>query len=61
MRIINYLKDWKNIATHSAVGIGLLYCLVAAPLEAWQRIAALGGVITFNVGRMHYGKYRSTN
>jgi len=56
-RILDYLKDWKNIATHSAVGIALLYFLIVAPLEAWQRVAALGGVITFNIGRMHYDKY----
>jgi hypothetical protein len=56
-RILNYLKDWKNIATHSAVGITLLYFLIVAPLEVWQRLAALGGVITFNIGRMHYNKF----
>lgn len=54
---MDYLKDWKNIATHSAVGIALLYFLIVAPLEAWQRLAALGGVITFNIGRMHYNKF----
>lgn len=58
MKIINglkkYLTDWKNLLTHSLVGVILLLIALFAPVAPWIRILFLILVVVFNVIRMKY-------
>jgi hypothetical protein len=49
-----YLTDWKNLLTHSVIGIFLLWFAVFAPISPYIRIGVLAAVVTFNVIRMKY-------
>jgi hypothetical protein len=49
-----YLTDWKNILTHSIVGVVILLIALFAPVSPYIRIAFVGGVVAFNVIRMRY-------
>ncbi|WP_292756723.1 hypothetical protein [Methanobacterium sp.] len=50
----NYLTDWKNILTHSIVGVAILLIALFAPVSPYIRIAFVGVVVAFNVLRMRY-------
>ncbi|MCQ2976866.1 MAG: hypothetical protein MJ232_02520 [archaeon] len=54
--IKNYLTDWKNLLTHSLVGIALLLIAIYAPVPVWVRVLFLVIVVMFNVIRMKYFK-----
>ncbi len=49
-----YLTDWKNLLTHSIVGVAILLIAFFAPVSPYIRIAFVGVVVTFNVIRMKY-------
>lgn len=54
--IKKYLTDWKNLLTHTLVGIALLLIALFAPVPPWVRILFLIVVVAFNVIRMKYFK-----
>ncbi len=47
-----YLTDWKNLLTHSIVGVVILLIAFFAPVTPYIRIAFGGVVVAFNVIRM---------
>ncbi len=49
-----YLTDWKNLLTHSIVGVVILLIALFAPVSPYIRIAFVGVVVAFNVIRMRY-------
>jgi hypothetical protein len=49
-----YLTDWKNLLTHSIVGVIILLIALFAPVSPYIRIAFVGVVVAFNVIRMKY-------
>ncbi|MDO5851414.1 MAG: hypothetical protein Q4Q23_02910 [Methanobacteriaceae archaeon] len=51
-----YLTDWKNLLTHSLVGILLLVIAIFAPVNIYFKILFLLCVIGFNIIRMKYFK-----
>lgn len=50
----SYLTDWKNLLTHSLVGVAILLIVLFAPVSPYLRIAFVVVVIAFNVIRMKY-------
>lgn len=50
--IWTYLKDWKNILTHSIVGVLILLTAFYLPLPVIYRIGILVLIIIFNIWRM---------
>ena len=54
--LLAYLKDWKNILSHSLVGIGLVAIAAFSPVSWYHRIAILIGVIGLNTMRMMISK-----
>lgn len=52
----SYLTDWKNLLTHTIIGIVLLWFALFAPISPYIRIGVLGVVLAFNVIRMRYFK-----
>lgn len=50
----NYLTDWKNLLTHSIVGVVILAVALFAPVSPYIRLAFVGLVVAFNVVRMKY-------
>ncbi|KYC44734.1 MAG: hypothetical protein AMQ74_01939 [Candidatus Methanofastidiosum methylothiophilum] len=49
-----YLTDWKNILTHSLVGIGIVILGFFSPIHPHARITLVGSVICLNTIRMKY-------
>lgn len=49
-----YLTDWKNLLTHSIVGVVILLIALFAPVSPYIRIVFVGLVVSFNVIRMRY-------
>lgn len=49
-----YLTDWKNLLTHSIVGVVILAVALFAPVSPYIRMAFVGVVVLFNVVRMKY-------
>jgi hypothetical protein len=56
LALLSYLKDWKNILSHSLVGIGLVAIAAFSPVSWYHRIAILIGVIGLNTMRMMISK-----
>jgi hypothetical protein len=60
MKIINavwtYLKDWKNLLTHSLIGVAILMVAFYMPVAPVFRVFILIVVIGFNVVRMKHAK-----
>lgn len=54
--IWNYLKDWKNLLTHSLVGVGILLIAFFIPVSPIYRVLFLVVVIAFNLIRMNHSK-----
>jgi len=52
--IREYLTDWKNLLTHSLVGVLILAVAVYAPVSPYVRMGFVGCVVGFNVLRMKY-------
>lgn len=51
-----YLTDWKNLLTHSLVGIILVVIALFAPVDIHFKILFLLCVVGFNLIRMKYFK-----
>jgi hypothetical protein len=49
-----YLTDWKNLLTHTVVGVVILAIALFAPVSPYVRLAFVGVVVAFNVIRMKY-------
>lgn len=52
--IKSYLTDWKNLLTHSLVGVLILLIALYAPVSPYVRMGFVGCVVGFNVFRMKY-------
>lgn len=52
----NYLKDWKNLLTHSLIGVGILLVAFYLPVKPIYRILFFVAVVIFNVVRMNLEK-----
>jgi hypothetical protein len=52
----SYLTDWKNLATHAAIGVLLVVVIFVIPIDLIYRIAIFFGVVVFNMARMRYEK-----
>ncbi len=50
----DYLTDWKNLLTHSLVGVAILTIALFAPVSPYIRLAFVILVVVFNVLRMKY-------
>ena len=55
----NYLKDWKNLLTHSLIGVGILLVAFYLPVKPIYRILFFVAVVIFNVVRMKLEKKKS--
>jgi uncharacterized protein involved in exopolysaccharide biosynthesis len=51
-KIWAYLKDWKNLLTHTLVGLGILAIAFYMPVKPIYRIVFLILVVAFNIIRM---------
>jgi hypothetical protein len=52
--IKTYFTDWKNLLTHTLVGIVILLIALFAPVSPYLRIGFVLVVLGFNVVRMRY-------
>ena len=57
--IWNYLKDWKNILSHSIIGVSILLIALYLPIKPIYRISILIVVVIFNVTRMKLAKRKA--
>ena len=51
-----YLTDWRNLLTHSIVGIVLAVLAVWTPIPLHGKISVLSVIVLFNVVRMKRNK-----
>ncbi|MBU0927463.1 MAG: hypothetical protein KKA67_06915 [Spirochaetes bacterium] len=51
-----YLKDWRNLLSHSIVGVALVVIPLALPLPAWGRALAFVALVGLNTLRMTLSK-----
>ena len=56
----SYLTDWKNILTHTIVGVLLVVVILFLPVDPLIRIAIFVVVVVFNGLRMRYEKHSSS-
>lgn len=47
-----YLRDWKNLLTHSLIGVAIVLVAAFLPVRPVVRIALLAVVVGLNVLRM---------
>lgn len=59
--IKNYLTDWKNLLTHTLVGITILLIALYAPVSPYIRLGFVLLAVGFNLFRMEYSKKRKVN
>ncbi|MBI4975999.1 MAG: hypothetical protein HZC28_00860 [Spirochaetes bacterium] len=52
--IIGYLKDWKNLAMHAMIGVGILLVAIFLPVAWYIRVLLLVLIVTFNILRMRH-------
>ena len=57
--IWTYLKDWKNLLSHTLVGILILAIGLALPVKPVYRIIILVAVVILNTARMKWSKNRA--
>lgn len=55
-----YLKDWKNLLTHTIIGVGILLVALVMPVEPIYRILFLVLVVAFNIFRMRREKQKES-
>lgn len=55
-KIWEYLKDWRNLLTHSLIGVGLVAAALFIPVKPIYRIIGFCAVIAFNIVRMRLSK-----
>lgn len=53
-----YLSDWKNLLSHSLVGIALVAIPLALPISPKGRLAVFFVIVGLNVLRMRWDKKR---
>jgi hypothetical protein len=51
-----YLTDWRNLLTHSIVGIVLAVLAVWAPIPLHGKISMISIIVLFNLVRMKRNK-----
>ena len=49
--VLNYLKDWKNLLSHTIVGVLLIVVGLALPIQPVYRIAILLLLVGLNILR----------
>jgi len=54
--ILAYLKDWKNLLSHTIIGILILILALYLPIKPIYRIIALIIIIFLNITRMKFSK-----
>jgi uncharacterized membrane protein HdeD (DUF308 family) len=54
-----YLKDWKNLLTHTITGVLILLAAFYLPVKPVYRIIILILVVGFNVVRMKMAKKKN--
>jgi len=63
MKIINYiwmyLKDWRNLLSHTLVGVAILAVAFFMPVKPIFRIALLVVIVAFNIIRMKIAKKKN--
>ena len=57
----SYLTDWKNLLTHTIVGVLLVVVIFLIPVDPLLRIAIFLAVVVFNGFRMRYEKKNSSS
>lgn len=55
----NYVTDWKNLLTHSLVGVAFVVLAVWAPIPLHGKITVLSVIVLFNAFRMKRNKKQS--
>lgn len=58
--LIAYLSDWKNLLSHSIVGIALVALPLLLPLPPLGRIGVFFAIIALNLLRMRREKRRGS-
>ena len=53
-----YLKDWKNILTHTIIGLLILFTAFYLPIDIFYRIGILVLIVVFNIWRMRRERKR---
>ena len=53
---LSYIKDWKNLLTHSLIGVGILLVAFYIPVDPIYRVLLLIAVVAFNLIRMDHSK-----
>lgn len=48
----NYIKDWRNLVSHMALGWVLLALAIWLPVDWWMRLAVILALIALNTLRM---------
>ncbi|MEI6090557.1 MAG: hypothetical protein WCR42_08915 [bacterium] len=60
MKILNYvwmyLKDWRNLLSHTLIGVLILAVAFFIPVKPIYRIILLVVIVAFNVTRMNLAK-----
>ena len=54
--IWGYVKDWRNLLTHSLIGVAILAVAFFMPVQPVYRVLLLAAVIAFNLIRMNHAK-----
>jgi hypothetical protein len=54
-----YLSDWKNLASHAAVGVLLVVIPLALPLPPVGRLGVFFAIVGLNLIRMRLEKARA--
>jgi hypothetical protein len=57
--VVNYLKDWKNILSHSIVGVLILVLGLALPVPPIYRIGILLTIVALNIVRMRMSERKA--
>ena len=55
----NYLKDWKNLLSHTIVGVLILVVGLSLPILPVYRIGILLLIVTLNIFRMRLSERKS--
>lgn len=65
MKIFNYLwmylKDWRNLLTHTLIGVLILAVAFFMPVKPIYRIVLLLVIVAFNVTRMNLAKKKKAH
>jgi len=60
MKILNYiwmyLKDWRNLLSHTLIGLLILAVAFFIPVRPIYRIILLVVIVAFNITRMNLAK-----